>query len=229
MFYDPSLVGNGANSLNPADPTKKARAYIDQTNLSWRDEGGKKTGQFKDGAGTADDTIIPEIVDTFPSPMPILYLRARKGQQNATLVNSWTKTDNLIVTDGTANVINRIGQYDLSQIAGYVGTDTVPVTIGEGKSIRKGDYTTNITPAPTASQLSHGLRTVNPKGSMDKGAQAPLVYYYPYDAFPYLVDPSSNPTNPTPRNKDGFILISAGLDRVYGTSDDITNFGQVTP
>ena len=30
----------------------------------------------------------------------------------------------------------------------------------------------------------------------------------------------------TPRNKDRYILISAGVDRVYGTADDITNAGE---
>ncbi len=32
-----------------------------------------------------------------------------------------------------------------------------------------------------------------------------------------------------PRQKDGYILISAGPDRVYGTTDDLTNFGPVSP
>jgi len=44
------------------------------------------------------------------------------------------------------------------------------------------------------------------------------------DGLPYL----SHPSLPdTPRQKDGYILISAGKDRVYGTNDDITNFGSV--
>ena len=32
-----------------------------------------------------------------------------------------------------------------------------------------------------------------------------------------------------PRQKDSYILISPGADRVYGTADDITNFGDVLP
>ena len=48
------------------------------------------------------------------------------------------------------------------------------------------------------------------------------TYYVPYDAYPYF----ENPSMPnTPRQKDGYVLISAGTDRVYGTPDDITNFG----
>jgi hypothetical protein len=59
-------------------------------------------------------------------------------------------------------------------------------------------------------------------------------YYYPYDAYAYFtnyalpVPTQANPgIIPTPRQKDRYIIISAGKDRVYGTDDDITNFGSV--
>ena len=59
-----------------------------------------------------------------------------------------------------------------------------------------------------------------------------LTRVYPYDLYAALVDPNitrvkATPTAPanSPRQKDGFILISAGIDRVYGTEDDIANFG----
>jgi prepilin-type N-terminal cleavage/methylation domain-containing protein len=228
VVYDPALVGAGANNLNPASP-KKHRAYIDQTNLSWRTaNNGKKTGQYADGAGTANDTIIPEIVDTFPNPMPILYLRARKGQQPpAGLPTAWQPNNNFIYTNGVTTVADRVGQYDLSQIVAYVG-DATPVTIGEGKSISTGDYTT---PPASPSQLPHGLRTVDTKSTMNKsGTSGPFInYVYPYDGFAYFRDPSSPDAAPQPRSKDGFILISAGLDRVYGTPDDIASFGPVNP
>ena len=31
----------------------------------------------------------------------------------------------------------------------------------------------------------------------------------------------------TPRQKDGYLLISAGIDRLYGTTDDITSAGKI--
>jgi prepilin-type N-terminal cleavage/methylation domain-containing protein len=226
IVYDPSLVGSGANNLNVATP-KKHRAYIDQSNLSWRDEGGKKTGHFADGAGAANDSVIPEIVDTFSQRMPILYMRARKGLP-ATAVSTWVANNNFIYTNGDQNQANRNGMYDLSQIVAYVGTDTVPVTIGEGKSIRASEYTT---PPADPRQLPHGLRTADPTTTINKtGSAAPFIkYVYPYDGFAYLRDPSSPDTAPLPRAKDGYVLISAGLDRVYGTPDDITSFGPVNP
>src|SRR5688500_12346098 len=165
IVYDPTLVGGGAMSLNPASP-KKGRSYIDQKNLSWLPADNGKTGKYQDGAGIADDTMIPEILDTFPSPMPILYLRARKGQQppkdtsGATIpVSSWTADTNYIVTVSTTSPNPHVGQYDLSQIVGYVGTPSAPITIGEGKSIDVNEYTGT---KPPAGQLRHGLMTVAP-------------------------------------------------------------------
>jgi hypothetical protein len=39
-----------------------------------------------------------------------------------------------------------------------------------------------------------------------------------------------NPQIPfTPRQKDGYILVAAGSDRMYGTNDDIVSFGSVQP
>ncbi len=49
-------------------------------------------------------------------------------------------------------------------------------------------------------------------------------YVYPYDAYPYFTDPNNSTQ---PRQKDGYILICAGPDGVYGTEDDITSFGSV--
>jgi len=50
------------------------------------------------------------------------------------------------------------------------------------------------------------------------------------DALPYLrsdTNPGVSNANGNPRVKDTFILISAGLDGIYGTKDDITTFGTV--
>ena len=52
-------------------------------------------------------------------------------------------------------------------------------------------------------------------------------YQYPYDAYAYFKNPASPELEPQPRQKDGYILIGAGSDRVYGTADDITSFGAV--
>ena len=64
--------------------------------------------------------------------------------------------------------------------------------------------------------IYHGLRTVTWTATPSLGSQ------FPYDAYPYLIGSSG-----TVRQKDSYILISAGADRIYGTADDIVNFGTV--
>ncbi|MGD0389434.1 MAG: hypothetical protein ABSC42_10820 [Tepidisphaeraceae bacterium] len=58
------------------------------------------------------------------------------------------------------------------------------------------------------------------------------------DAFSYFINTAIPPTDTSstaaidntgrPRAVDQFILISAGPDGIYGTSDDITSFGDVS-
>jgi len=242
FVFDPNLVGKGPNSLNRANP-KKYPAFIEAKDLSWSDNQpsdttqgpGDATGFYADDAwtdratGTKMDSPIPEIVDRFPNPMPILYLRARVGVNiPATAVDP---DNNPIITDGTGT---RPGPYDISQIAGYtfsegdnIGSPANAPTgksIGGGKSVKLKDYT----PAATGDVPFHGLRRVtvgaNP-ATMVPGAE----YQYPYNAYPYFLNRSaSGAGGPQPKQKDGYILISAGADRVYGTADDIASFGNVT-
>ena len=73
--------------------------------------------------------------------------------------------------------------------------------------------------------------------SLDKGDTT--NYKYPYDAFAYflsanfkglVLDSANYKITPLyPRQKDGYILISPGPDRTYGTNDDICSFGDVNP
>jgi type II secretory pathway pseudopilin PulG len=218
LVYDPSIVGQGAQSLNPAQP-KRHTAYIDPINLSWRTENGLKTGKYEDGAGAATDTLIPEFVDRYPGTeaMPIIYLRSKTGVQPVT-GSPLPANNNAVVTNNTMNPsgVFRYGAYDISQLLPYTGTNP---PIGEGKRIAAKEYV-NSTTYPR-----HGLQTVRPDTSLNAQPPAGLNYAYPYDAFPYLENPGSKGVA---RQKDGYILISAGADRVYGTRDDIASFGSVT-
>jgi hypothetical protein len=166
--------------------------------------------------------------------MPILYLRARKGAHALPAATKVLGPDNnTIITYDTVNEDNRVGQYDLHQIIGYTGQ-----TIGVGRKLsgdRKG------WPAANDAVNAHGLRdpldvNATMQSSVDTGSQ--LKPKFPYDAYPYLRNASlstpqetdsaftqlSNDRNDVPHQKDAFILISAGSDRIYGTKDDITNF-----
>lgn len=239
LVYDPSIVGTGPNSLNPANP-KKYNPYIEPLNLSWRTVNGKKSGRYADDAspGGIQDTIVPEFVDKFSDPMPVLYLRAKRGVS----VTANDNDNNPVVTfdrDFTAPNL-RSGVYDLSQIISYTESSAGQQPIGVGKKLP--EYVSlgaiGSPPNPANAAPAHGLRSVNVNATFEKPPSGGLAYMYPYDAFTYLRNPSLSSPQKQPgtqagtqvaREKDKFILISAGIDRVYGTNDDITSFGSVAP
>lgn len=239
ITYDPARIGTGAGSLNSSNP-KKSPAYLSDQKLlneSWQTA--NKDGHYKDDSGEADDSIVPELVDNFPQAMPILYLRASSGYE---LPNGTAPTvaANNIITKGNTSA----GQYQLEQIQGYTGaftgswpsmtadTSATPAagthSIGEQKFIIKGaQYTNAGTPIATPAAPYHGLRYISPTldSTMTKGDSK---FQYPYDPYAYLQNPAlSTSTTPVARQKDQFILISPGPDRIYGTEDDITSFGTV--
>jgi type II secretory pathway pseudopilin PulG len=200
--YDPSAIGSGPCAL--VSGGKQYAPYADAVNLTPSFmNGATKTGQFADGVGTAADSVIPEFVDRYPDPLPILYMRARLS---VPLPATASDTDNTVVT------LSGTGPYDLAEILAYTGSP-----IGVGKELSKSEYKGSGTP------FNHGLRTLERTTypTLDSTAN------YPFGGYAYFKDPSSSSTSPTPRAKDMYILISAGTDRVYGTSDDITSFGSL--
>jgi prepilin-type N-terminal cleavage/methylation domain-containing protein len=214
--YETQWVGTGPGWLGVT--IKKIPPYGDTASLSLRtDAATELTGDYADDEDpmrTGEDTNIPEFVDRFPSPMPLLILRARTGQRStATLPGS--SVDNPVVTNGTDP--RRIGQYDLSQIEGYV-KGTAATSIGSGKQMDLDEYH-----GGTAVN-EHGFQTADPtqQGRHLADGSDNTAWKHPYDAHVAF----RNPAAPnTPKQKDGFIIIGAGVDRIYGTNDDITNFG----
>ena len=194
ITFDPNLVGNGPNSLNPRNP-KKGRAYMDKVSLATNGDG---LWDYRDEVDDADDSQLPEFLDKFPDPMPILIMRAKVGAIG-------------VVSNQTTFAAQQ--QYDLNQIIGYTGKG-----IGVGKEKPSDDeFRPPVSNEPD--KLKHGLRTVDPNATSDEGQNGQMgkVYKYPYDLYGFMRHPSiAN----TPRQKDGYILISAGADRIYGTKDD---------
>jgi prepilin-type N-terminal cleavage/methylation domain-containing protein len=255
LDYDPSAVGGGPTGLSTFASANNSRhaPYLDSKQLSWTTGANGKTGHFHDAGGDANDSVIPCFLDRFTDPMPILYMRAKVGANPAAgAVSSATPYGpvyNPIVTDDFSEVSApttttpplayavRAGQYDISQIIGYTGAFTgsgwpnltrdtaIPPTgtsIGIGKSPNLSKYTV----APSGGNIYHGLQMLS---AWSPASQYPpttpsMSNQYPYDAYPYLVGSSGQV-----RQKDGYILISAGADRTYGTEDDICNFGDVNP
>lgn len=216
-------VGLGAVRFNPKRPGR-ANAYIQPTNLS--------AGKFTEDAmlNPPKDTEVPEFVDSFSNPMPVLYMRARKGGAAADSANI-DEEDNNVVTDNVLGTGAIAGQYNLLEIAAYTQS-----SIGIGKTLKESDYKNHPATGAQRIQYPHGLISVDTDSTLGSKASASQ---YPYNAYAYLMEPSSNDVNITnandrlkkhqARKKDQFILISAGVDRIYGTEDDITNFGDVLP
>lgn len=203
--FDPARVGKGPLSLNPAN-LRPATAYIEATNLS--------PGLYVyNDVYPANDSIIPEFVDRFPDAMPILYFRARRGATG-------------IAGYGPAGTATN-AQYDLAHNIGYTSALIgLPGTLGANQ--RRGPTGgASATDGRNAAILrTHGLRdVVEPPGTTVWDRSSPN-YRYPFDLSLYASDPSNRLS---PRARDTYLLISAGPDRIYGTADDITSFGQVLP
>ena len=257
LVYDPSTVGRGPVKLGGRAPGSNP-SYIDvgEASLSTHAIGdadvtfagataadaGLQWGRFVQEGTAARDSLVPEFVDRYGTPLPILYLRAgNTGRITATKVSSDSGnggTDGrIIVTDDLPNLANRRrGVFNQFHIDGYVG----PTGSGTGVLSAGADpdqaYHLNGAPVntvPGTQPYYHGLQiTALALPSDDTAPQAlresmapGANFTYPYDSRAYLFSPTSLEA----RQGDRYVLISAGPDRVYGTEDDVTSFGAVRP
>jgi prepilin-type N-terminal cleavage/methylation domain-containing protein len=255
LHYDPSQVGLGPQVLSTTPQTHRYTPYMEGRNLSWNQNSNGKSGYFVDGTGvvsgtngSAYDSIIPEFVDRFPEPLPILYLRAKPGISSYN-ASTPTSKNNPIITDDPQeqNPASaggpRDGVYDINQIAGYTRNPQTlaPLTIGGGKE-SVNYWAAGVQTAWPSGVQTQGLYSVNPSRMLGPPvlttpAGPNVNYYYPFDAYPYFTSPTASNVgqnlngsySTVARNRDGYILITAGEDRIYGTTDDITSFGDVVP
>jgi prepilin-type N-terminal cleavage/methylation domain-containing protein len=156
-------------SLNPA----QLKRYAQYINIQTRETTAGVDTRFYPNAplavryACANDTSIPEILDAYPEPMPILYMRAYMGQPQ------------IIGVTGDERQYNR----DHLTPYGFPATNDAAYTA---------DFPSN--------------------GVLAAGDEA------------YFGNPGLSIGGlKVPYQKDGFILISAGVDGIYGTKDDITN------
>ncbi len=209
--FNPSDVGNGPRSLNPNAPGQHQAFITDTKNLNKYGFYSDRVDNAGQPAFGASDSSVPEFLDTFTEPLPIIYLRARKG---ATGVMSDEETLNAMTP---ASVF----QYDVRQYYSYIakpGSPPTPIVVA-GK-LQAGD-------GKGGGNTDRGLHRL---GTMDDK----WVSAEANSALSYFKHPSLNPAGTanaagTPRNKDSFILISAGADRIFGTNDDLTSFGTPGP
>ena len=202
VTYDPALVGKGPANLGSKPGASQpylevgtddlsmhtANAEFDEPYTGVTGVAGKQWGRFVDEAAAAQDSIVPEFVDRFTNPLPILYLRSRP-----------TNAASAIATDDGSRA-----SYDLRGLQGYVGDTGGGTYIGVGRDA--------LSDAHQSAATYHGLLTTGGDKTQDD---------LPWTGEAFLAAPNGTEAV----QKDRYVLISAGADRVYGTEDDITNFG----
>jgi hypothetical protein len=204
VFYytPPSSAPTGPQSLNSNNPGTHA-AYMPYTpNETTYDGSSDANAGLASNSNNsnilaisdmnaATDSSIPEFVDHFNPARPILYMRARVGTTGMLLNISGATYP----TSGTPPYTALTCQYNEQQLVPYGWVATPPAA----------------TSANYHSQMGPGVRT-------DNTTDFPVTSPYTTGDDVYFANPS---LSGVPIGKDGYILISAGADGVYGTKDDI--------
>jgi hypothetical protein len=190
-------------SLNPLRPAKYS--YLDYVpgELS---NGSVGTLESMAGAMPAPaDTNIPEFIDRFPNPMPILYIRANVGA---------TDTPQAYNSDLGTN--KQFVQYNYMELAAY-GCN-IQFSSGPVWALLDTNYFTTLASKSLADTPS-AYADWNGKKQNSGGT------YDGYLTNANIAGPGGTSNQSTTggavRGKDGFILIAPGKDRTYGTHDDL--------
>jgi prepilin-type N-terminal cleavage/methylation domain-containing protein len=153
------------------------------------------------GSAAPTDTLVPEFVDRFSDPMPIIYTRAYVGNPGfAAAYNS------AAVTPAPQYNWLELGPYG-SNLLSSQGGGTWQLFTEQNQTTMYTTFTTGTT-WPDTNAVSYN--DFWPSGWTPGSPWPAGNYYY---ANPNIAG--------SVRGKDGFILIDAGLDRTYGTLDDI--------
>jgi prepilin-type N-terminal cleavage/methylation domain-containing protein len=207
---------------------------------AWRSDGLDKTG----GAGTYDpaqtrDNDGDGVPDTF---------RERKGTYlelataDAFRLGHTTEHDG-VFREASGNLLSRqqfISQYSLDPDR-YVLCDSFgvkPVSLPNGKRIKVGSpilyYRANTSSKICSDNISNYDNNIYSfydnmflvrMGSVKNRRTHPLLEPSIFYSYQYgILDPKVT-ARPWPYRPDSYILISAGADGLYGTNDDVTNFG----
>jgi len=251
-------VGLGPMSLNPLNHSRQQPFFSTGSNyLMWCEQPAGGGPVYQSTTYNANDTVVPftdalnnqaadapmpVFVDRFPAPgpLPILYLRARVGAKG--VISDGNIQDPSITTAG----ITAQYQYDIRDIVNYtnpagvlgtsVGNTTTGYSLG-AVGLQVMSATPNfhdLSAIENPTWLPASVVTAGPQNPTSGPRQTTSLP----DAFAYFCNKSIAPTNTSsgafinntarPRAVDQFILISAGPDGIYGTTDDITSFGDVS-
>ncbi|HEY2584344.1 MAG TPA: type II secretion system protein [Tepidisphaeraceae bacterium] len=180
--------------LNPLRPAKYTYLDYVPNELSGGQASSLDSMQMFTSSPKLSDTIIPEFIDRYSDPMPILYMRAYVGNPGVVSAN------------GTA-------QYDANELSAY------GCSIRLSSSTKTLDPQLLSYTSPTSGYIAT-LNTDKSSG-LDGDLATPFT---DYDGSTTPTTPDGWLANPniggSARGKDGFVLIAAGKDRTYGTHDD---------
>lgn len=167
--------------------------YVPQELSSGWSNGQTKNLLYAAGFGgqSPTDTVVPEFVDRYPDPMPILYTRANVGNPGIASLD-----------DSTQYNWQELGSYS-STLLDSRGGGNPQLFSRPRQTAMFATYSSGTTWADTTAVPFNDFV---PPASPTAGSN----YFY------------SNPNIAgSVRGKDGFILIDAGIDRTFGTLDDI--------
>ena len=159
--FDVDRVGSGPVDLSGGGGSSfPSYLAIDNDRLS--------QGNYSDDAGDADDSDIPEVLDGYSNPLPILYLRA----------NRRTGRTSPVASDDPSTRAT----YYVNQVVGYTAPSPA---IGVGRAELNDNHLTN--------GQFHGLQAAadgDPATGSENLAEDP-----PYDAEAYLTRPGGGAVN----------------------------------
>jgi prepilin-type N-terminal cleavage/methylation domain-containing protein len=210
--YDQYTIGQGAQRLNPGNPV---RYPVYMPYVASELSGGLCN------LPNSCDTEIPEFVDRFPDnyyanktyPGVIIYLRANIASPDAEPETS------------TSPYYSDLNSNSFWETFVYNPYNTGSFVVRNGGAMPStGVYSTRVQYNVWDIVAYTGDPTLSGSASFPTRADfdATVTPRTRDDVSKYFMNPSV-PT--TPRQKDAYWLISPGADRIYGTKDDITQFG----
>lgn len=216
IALDFTKIGGGPMSMNPIITARKRYpSYVDAVpgttiqSMPWQPTMGGPVGVIKSDVHGYDsrDTMIPEFIDRFPDPLPIIYLRANVGRPNPPTATN------------TTAALNNTAPYNYSGLLAYVRVSANGTRVDFPSSSE--DLNNNTVLDSDEDLDGNGALTPD---FPDPGSNVPLPAAYFRNP---QVGVDTNRATWQPRQKDAFIVIGAGPDRKYGTKDDQTNFGSL--
>jgi prepilin-type N-terminal cleavage/methylation domain-containing protein len=228
----------GAASLNPNNP-RRQQSYLQVKDgeisvPSMMFNGGSGASFADQASRSPSDAPIPVFLDKYPDPLPILYVRTNAGGKAIVGVRNTDGSGNQLVDPQAAGyTIAETPQYDMCQVFDYTRPNSNNPT-PTGSAFSGGFFGVNY----SSTTRYHGLQNLgNQSLSPQNGTVDSIASGYAnqgQNGVAYFRDPNfradssgsydplaDNRHNGVAREKDGYLLISAGPDRAYGTTDDI--------